>query len=787
MRALDRKLFRDLWNMRAQAIAIALVIAGGVATWVISLSTIESLENSQRMFYQNYRFADVFAPLKRAPLATVDRIREIPGVRTAEGRVRASATLNVRGFDEPVEGLLTSIPEADGAMLNRLFLTAGRLPHAGDDSEVVISEAFAEAHRLAVGDDIDAIIRGQSSRLLISGIGVSPEFVYQIRPGSLFPDHSRYAPIWMLQRPLAQAAGMEGAFNDVVLQLERNADAATAMDALDTILDRWGGTGAVLREDQTSHAYLREEMEQLKAMARIVPLIFLGVAAFLLNIVIHRMVRMQRDQIAILKAFGYRNRAIAAHFSGLVLLIVLLGLVPGIALGGWMGHGLANIYREFFRFPELFFRVGPPIIASAVLVTAGAALAGTWRALWEAFRAAPAEAMRPEQPHGFRRSLVERIPLFRHLDQPSRMIVRSLERRPIKALLAVTGIALAVAILVTGRFQQDTIGFMLDVQFGFAAREDVTVTFTEATGREALNEIRALPGVIQAEPFRAVAVKLFHGHRSHRSAVQAFTADAILHRTLDRNLEPIQLPESGLLLTDWLAEQLEIDVGQSVTVEFLEGKRPRIEIPLAGIVREFVGAAAYMQLEALNGLLQESERISGVYLTSDSKDRRLLLDQLQRRPRVATSSLLENAVTSFNRTMGENIKIFSLVNTLLAGVVAFGVIYNTARLALSERARELASLRVLGFRRREVAWVLLGELALLTALAIPIGLWLGYGFCGLISRAMASEFYRVPAVIHSDSYAFAAAVVLAAMLISMLAIGHRLYRLDLVAVLKTRE
>ncbi|MBL36922.1 MAG: ABC transporter permease [Xanthomonadales bacterium] len=787
MRALNRKLFRDLWGLRAQAVAIALVIAGGVATWVISLSTIESLENSQRMFYQNYRFADVFASLERAPLVTVDRIREIPGVRAAEGRVRASATLTLQGFDEPVEALLTSIPEADDAMLNRLFLEAGRLPRAGDDSAVVVSESFAEAHRLNVGDGIDAIVRGQSSRLVISGIGLSPEFVYQIRPGSLFPDHKRYATIWMRQRPLAQAAGMEGAFNDIVLQLERNADAAAVVEALDGILERWGGTGAVLRDDQTSHSYLREEMEQLRAMARIVPLIFLGVAAFLLNIVIHRMVRMQRDQIAILKAFGYPNRTIATHFTGLVMLIVLLGIVPGLALGGWMGHGLANIYREFFRFPELFFRVGPPVIASAVLATAGAALAGTWRALWSAFRAAPAEAMRPEQPTGFRRSLVERVPLFRGLDQPTRMIVRSLERQPIKALLAVIGIALAVAILVTGRFQQDTIGFMLDVQFGFAAREDMTVTFIEPTGRDALHEIRALPGVIEAEPFRAVAVKLVHGHRSHRSAVQAYGRDATLHRALDRSLEPIEMPDSGLLLTDWLADQLAVEVGQSVTVEFLEGRRPRLEVPVDGVVREFVGASAYMGLDAVNRLLRESDSISGVYLTADPSERDRLLGELERRPRIATTSLLENAVAGFNRTMGENIRIFSLVNTLLAGVVAFGVIYNTARLALSERARELASLRVLGFRRGEVAWVLLGELALLTAAAIPLGLWLGYGFCSLIGRAMASEFYRIPTVIHADSYAFATVVVLAAMLVSMLAIGRRLYRLDLVEVLKTRE
>ncbi|MBS3747147.1 MAG: ABC transporter permease [Wenzhouxiangellaceae bacterium] len=787
MRALNRKLLRDLWNLRAQAIAIALVIAGGVATWVISLSTIESLQTSQRMFYQNYRFADVFASLERAPRSTMAPIEQIPGVRAAEGRIRTSATLTVSGFDEPVEALVTSVPESGRGELNRLYLNAGRLPQPGSDVQVVISEAFAEAHDLATGDTVAGIIRGRATRLVITGIGLSPEFVYQIRPGSLFPDHTRYAAIWMHRQSLEQAAGMEGAFNDVVLQLERGANGAAVIERLDSILERYGGTGAFGRDDHTSHSYLSEEMEQLEAMAWIVPLIFLGVAAFLLNIVVHRMVRMQRDQIAILKAFGYRNGAIGLHFTGLVLLIVLLGALPGIALGGWLGHGLASIYREFFRFPELYFHVGPAVIASAAGVTTAAALAGTWRALWQAFRLMPAEAMRPEQPGRFHRSLAERLPLVRRMDQPSRMIVRNLERQPVKAVLAITGIALAAAILVTGRFQQDTIDFMLDVQFGFAAREDLTVTFTEPTGRRALHELQSLSGVIRSEPYRAVAVELVHGHRSHKSAIQAFAADAMLHRTLDADLDPISLPASGLLLTDWLANRLNVKPGQRLEVRVLEGNRRTTEIQVAGIVREFVGASGYMRLDTLNRVLFEADSISGAFLMTETDQRRILFEQLKTRPRVATSSLRENAIASFTRTMGENIRIFSLINTLLAGVVAFGVIYNTARLALSERARELASLRVLGFRKGEIAWVLLGELVLLTLVAIPLGLWIGHGFCNLIGHAMASEFYRVPAIVHGDSYAFATLVVVVAMLISMLAIGRRIARLDLVEVLKTRE
>ena len=787
MRALTRKLYRDLWKLRSQGAAIALVVAGGVATWVISLSTVNSLDDSRRMFYGDYRFADLFASLTRAPRSVLDPLAEIPGLTVVEGRIRAPATLTIRGFEEPVEALITSIPDGSEPRLNRIYLARGRMPDPTRLNEAVVSESFAEAHGLAPGDRIEAIIRGRTTEIVISGTGISPAFVYQIRPGSLFPDHRRYAIMAMRQRALERAADMDGAFNYLLAGLERGARIEEVIDRVDTLLARWGGTGAIGRDEQTSHRYLTEELDQLRAMARIVPVIFLGVAAFLLNIVIHRLIGMQRAQIAVLKSFGYRNSAIGRHYTQLVLVLVAVGTVPGLVLGAWLGRGLASVYHEFFRFPELHYAVGHDVAASAVLVTVAAALIGTWRALWQGFRMAPAEAMRPAAPQRYCRTLVERLPVLRRMDQPTRMILRNLERRGWKSALSVVGIAFAVAILVTGRFQQDTIDYMLDVQFGFAAREDISVILTEPTQRNALHELASLPGVVRAEPFRLVAVELTSGHRTKRSAIRAFAQPATLNRTLDSALQPIQPPEQGVLLTDWLAEQLGVGVGDVLRVRILEGRRAVVHLPVAGMVREFVGAAAYMRLDALNRILGESGSISGAYLMIDRRELQALYAELKRRPRVAASNLREAVIEAFNRTMGENITIFAFINTLLAGVIAFGVIYNTARLALSERGRELASLRVLGFRRAEIAWILIGELVLVTLIAIPVGLWLGTWFCNLIGRAMASEFYRIPTVIHADSYAFAALVVLVALSISALAVGRLLYRLDLVEALKTRE
>lgn len=787
MHALNRKRLRDLWNLRAQAVAIAMVIAGGVATWVISLSTIDALDDSMRLFYRDYRFADVFVDLKRAPQPVLERIEDIEGVRHAEGRIRVPATLDIEGFDDPVEATIVSLPDRQEPVLNRLFIERGGLPEDDGSVGVVVSETFAEAQDLAPGDTLDAIIRGRAMTLPITGIGQSPEYVYQIRPGALFPDHQRYAVLWMRVAALERAADMDGAFNGVAVALLRGASQAEVIERIDQVLEDWGGAGAYGRDDQTSHRYLESELAGLRSMASVIPIIFLGVAAFLLNIVVHRLVGMQREQIAILKAFGYRNSTITWHYVGLIVAICAMGLLPGMLVGTWLGHGLASIYREFFRFPTLYYQPGLSIYASAVVITVAAALVGTLRALRAAFRLAPAEAMHPEPPKGFRSTVLERLPGIRSMDQPTRMIARNLERRPIKTFLSMLGIALGVAILITGRFQQDTIDYMLDVQFGFSAREDLTVTLTEPAGREALHEISAIPGVTRVEPFRAVPVELSNEHRQHRTVVQAYERQSELRRVLDASLTPIRMPDHGLLLTDWLADRLGVRVGDTVSMKLLDRTLETVEVTVAGRVNEYIGTSGYMHIDALNRLLDEGDRVSGAFLAVDPAHRGLVFDELQRRPRVAASTQRQAMIDSFNETMGENILIFALVNTLLAGTVAFGVIYNTARLSLSERSRELASLRVLGFRRGEIAWILIGELALVTLIAIPLGCWLGMAFCQWIGSAMASEIYRLPTVIQPASYAFAIAVVLTAMLLSAIAIGRRLYRLDLIEVLKTRE
>ncbi len=785
MSALHRKLGRELWQLRGQIAAIALVLAGGIGTVVMAVSNVEALSDTRARFYAEHRFADVFATARRAPRPLLDAIAALPGVDAVEGRASVLVTLVLDDFPDPVSAQIVSLPPAGETALNSLFLRRGRLPLA--DDEVVVGEAFAEAHGFRPDDRLVALLNGRRQALTIVGIGLSPEFVYPIRPGDIFPDFARFAVLWMPRGPLARAFDLDGAFNSVVLSLARDAREAEVIDGLDALLAPYGGSGAHGRDLQMSHRFLDEELGQLRVMTRLFGALFLGVATFLLHVVVGRIVQTQREQIALLKAFGYRRLEIARHYGELALAMVAVGVVPGLALGAWLGHGLGQIYMAFYRFPYLDWTLSPALLGIAALFALATAALGASSALARVYRLPPAEAMRPEPPPRYRRSLAERAGLAFLLDPPARMVLRNLERRPLRATLSVLGIGLGCGILVMAGFQRAAIESMIDLQFGFAQRDDFAVTLTEPSGRAVADELAALPGVIAVEPHRFAAARLWHGHRSYRSALQGIEANGDLKHVLDADLAPVAIPAEGLLLSDWLAAHLDVRPGGWLDVELLEGQRRRLRLPVAGVIHDYLGVAVHAERRWLNRQLGEGDAISGAWLDVDPASRESVLGALRARPRVAAVGDRAGMIASFRTTMAEGILTFTLVATLMAGAIALGVVYNAARIALAERGRELASLRVLGYTRGEVRALLSGELGLLAVLALPLGFVLGYGMCGLLVHGFQSDLYRIPLVVAPAGYALAGLTVLAATALSVMLVRRRVDRLDLVDVLKTRE
>lgn len=790
MSVLDRKLLRDLWRLKAQVLAIALVMAAGVMTLVLGLGTYQSLDETRTAYYERQRFADVFAVARRAPERLRAEIAEIPGVAAVETRIVDAAVLDIEGMAEPASAKLVSLPDDGADLLNRLYIRSGRAPDPDHPDEVVVNEAFAKAHGFELGARFPAVINGRQRTLEIVGIALSPEFIYTIAPGALMPDDRRFAILWMSRRALEAAFDLDGAFSALSVKLLFGASEEAVIDEIDTALDRYGGRGAHGRKDQQSHAFLDAEIDQLRAMSAVLPPIFLFVAAFLVNITLTRLVALEREQIGLMKALGHSSLGVAWHYVKFVMAIGVIGIMIGVATGTWLGRGLAELYGKFFNFPFLIFRIDAGIYVIAAGVTALAAMAGAVRAVWGVARLSPAVAMQPAAPTRYRRFLggVRVVPqALRRLPQSTVMITRHIARWPLRAALTTLGIAMSVAVLVGTLFMNDTIEKLIDVTFFQSDRQDATINFASERPVSAVSDIARLPGVLAVEPVRALAVRLTHGPMSRRVAIEGRTADADLSRLIDVAGRPVTLPETGLVLTDILARILGARVGDLVEVETLDRRHRVVEVPVTAVVQGYIGLAAYMDLGAVNRLNMEGRMMSGVNVRLDPAERDALYARIKGMPAVASIGLQSRALEMLRQTMAENLLLMTGIFAILALVIAFGVVYNSARIQLSERARELASLRVLGFTRAEVSWILLAELALLTVLALPLGWVLGYGLAYAMVVGLETELMRVPLVIGRATYAWAAIVVLAAATASALLVRHRIDSLDLVEVLKTRE
>jgi putative ABC transport system permease protein len=787
MRVLTRKLFRDILHIRGQAVAIALVIGSGVALYVLMLSTFQSLALTQRTYYSQYRFADVFASLKRAPLTLAADIAAIPGVADVDTRVVVDVTLDVPGVAAPVTGRLISVPEDHRPVLDDIALQAGRYVEPGRAGEIIANQKFAAANHLTVGDTLAAVINGRRQDLRIVGLALSPEYVYAIRPGEHVADDARFGVLWMGRRALADALRMEGAFNDVTLSLVPGTSPEAVITRLDRLIDPYGGLGAVPRARQLSHFFLESELQSLQGIGRVIPIVFLAVAAFLLNIVLGRIVSIQRQEIAALKALGYSNRTVALHFVQFSLLIGTAGAIAGVVAGAWMGRGMTRIYTQFFQFPVLEYQLAARTVIEAIAVGGVAAGVAALGAALRVLRLPPAEAMRPAPPAIYRVSWLERIGSRRWLSQPTRIVIRNVQRHPLRAGLSTLGIAMGGAMMVVGLFSIDSIDFVVDVQFRTAQLYDVVITFVEPVSAPAAQEVERLPGVMASEPMRMVPVKLISGFRSRYGAITGLPDPSRLNRVVDSSLSVRTLPPDGLVLSRKLAEVLGIDRGDRVTVDVLEGARPTREVVVSDLVDEFMGTNAYMRIDALHRLMQEGDSLSGAYLDVDPLAMNRLFSALKSTPAIAGVTLKSAALESFERTLAENIAITRTVTVVFALIIAFGVIYNTSRIALSERARELATLRIIGFSRNDVSYILLGEIAVVTIAALPLSLLLGYGLAAAAVRAYDTEVYRIPLILTARTCVQALTTTIVATLISGALVRRRLNPLDLIAVLKTRE
>ena len=786
MRALDRKLLRDLGQLRGQVITIALVVAAGIAAWVSLRSTYVSLLSTRDAYYADERFGDVFATLERAPSSVASDLEAIEGVAAVYPRLVERALLPVDFLAEAGIADIVSIPDSGEPPMNGVYLLEGRMPEGERHDEIVLIESFASKHGVRPGDVLPAVLEGQMHELRVVGIAMSPEYVFAATESAIASEE-RFAVIWMPRSAMAAAFHMEGAFNSAVIRMQPGASSAGVVAAVDRTLAPYGAFRVVDRSQQSSNYFLDGELAQLESFATIAPLIFLGVAAFLLNVVLARLVHLQRREIAVMKAVGYPSWKVGLHFLELCGVMVLLGVLLGVALGAWLGDAMTSLYTDFFRFPFSAYRLPMSVVAVGVLISLGSAVIGALGSVREVVSMPPAEAMRAPAPASYRATWLSRGLPARLFEVSGRMVLREIERRPLRLALSSVGIAMAIAIMVVGRFSGDAMDRLIELQFQTAWREDVQVSFSRPLPERAVRELEHLPGVERAEGIRMVSARIRAGARWRDVAVQGHRDDHTLRALLDVDGREVRVPEDGVVLTRKLGEILGVRVGDAVIVEPLEGERQAREVRVAGLIDESFGLSGHMSDAALHRLIGEERRVSMVVMRVDPR----ALDELRARarqlPHVIGITRRQAIIDQFRDQSGQSMAAMTLILTIFAVVIAVGVVYNNARVALSVRARDLASLRVLGFTRREISAVLLGELGVQLALAVPLGLFIGTKLADAIMASADPERYRLAATIAPSTYAFAVLVALAAGLASALLVRRQLDKLDLIGVLKTRE
>jgi len=790
MKALDRKLLRDLRLMWSQALTIALVVASGIGGFLTSLSAVDSLALARDRFYAEGRFADVFAGVKRAPNALAEQLREVVGVADVQTTLEEMVRAEIPGLPDPLIGQLIGIDRRRPHRMNLVGVARGRGIDAttgirSDGSlEALVSEGFAQAHGLGPGSAVEVLMNGKRRRLIIVGIALSPEFIFAGLWG--MPDARGFGIFWIDRDALAAAYDMQGAFNRVALKLAPGASEPAAADGLARLLARYGGSEAHGRSDQGSHAMLDNEIKEQRVLGTLLPVIFLGVAAFLLNVVVSRLVATQREQIAALKALGYSNRAIGLHYLKLVLTIVAIGFVLGVAVGDRLGTMFTELYAQMFHFPRFEHRIAPWLLITGAAITLATAVIGTINAIFATVRLPPAEAMRPPAPGHYRRTLLETLG-FRHMPPALRMIVRNMERRPLRTALSIGGVAAALAIVITGNFIRDAIEVVVDTQFNLGLRGDVSLWTADPVDNAVRHELARLPGVTMVEATRFVPVTFVNGHQHERGLIRGYAGRAALYRVIDVDRRETLLEGRGLVLTDRLAAKLGVRVGETLQVEVLEGRARTLPLKVGAVVREMMGLNAYMERRALDRALGDGDVSNGYVLAVERGREAGVLEASKQLPRVAGAWSKATMLRNMEEISARNVRIMSTVLTSFAVVIAIGVVYNNARIALAERAWELASLRVLGFTRVEVSGLLLGELALVIAIALPLGMALGFGLTHLITALLKSDQFFFPVVIRARTYAGAALCVIAAGVASALVVRRRIDRLDIVGALKTRD
>lgn len=783
--ALNKKLVRELGHLKTQVFSISVVMAIGISMLFGFSSTYKSLEKSRDDFYQSSGFSNVFLNAKKAPDLLAKQLESIKGVKQVESRLEYEALISLPKFQEPAVGRFISIPDGRQPKMNRIHLTRGRIPQATANNEVVVTPGFFKAHELSLGDLFSATLNGRLRKLKVVGVGVSPEHIISIQAGLPFPDDLHFTVVWINQTALEATYDMRSSFNSAVIETNPNINELEVIAKIDQKMDPFGGHGAYGREKQVSYFFVKEELNQLKTHALMIPVIFFLVAAYILNVVISRMVRAQRGEIATLKALGYLDSEVASYYFKVTSVIVFFGAVIGLGLGHWLGRAMIDLYGDFYRFPTLKYDFTYLELLLSIVVSLMVALAGAYFSLRHIFQMQPAEAMRPPSPPSYQKAFLESQAWFRQMQIRTRMNLRSMVNFPVKTTLTGLGMCFSVVILVSGLFWQDCLDFLILAQYSFVQKESGRIQLTHDVSPRAVKEVESLQGIVEAEGYRQSVVKVKFGTREETTSIKGFPDQARLQGLVDEDLRDIALSKSQIFISRILSDQLKVGEGDTIDIEFTEGREPKFQLKISRIVDSLMSNELITSRRTLAQMLKSDDLVNQILFRS-LQDTSVLYTKLKSMPNILSISYKDSALEFFEQNSARFIGVIAVIISIFAGAIGFGVAFNSLRVALAETDWELATLRILGFTTPEVFFILFSEILILLILFLPVGWVLGYWNGRVLLNMMSVEAFQIPFIIDPMTYAWATLILFASVSVSAFFIFRLVARLDLVATLKSR-
>lgn len=785
--ALDRKILRELQQLRPQIITISLLIICGLSLMIATNISYDSLHAARDSFYRDYRFAEIFAEFQAAPRSIINRMRDIPGVQIVEERIRADGLIEVYGQDEPAVGVILSVPSGSQPRLNRIFVREGRLPHEAQVPEVFLHEAFATAQHLKPGDFISVLVKGQRVRLHVVGLGLSPEYVYALGAGVPLPDDRHFAVLWMAESVLGRLVGFQDSFNSVAMTLNSSRVSEPTQADLRILLSPYGNKSIHGRMNLPSHMFLEDELKEQKTLSRISPLVFLSIAIFLIHVIMSRLIHIHRPQIAVLKAIGYQDREIAWHYTKLIMVMMLFGTLPACGIGVLLGHVIVDLYQDFFRFPALVPVVDPWIILLSFAIGIGSGVLGGMTAIRSILRLQPAEALKPPVPPAYHAIFLDRLGIREKLAVSTRMTLRNLMLRPWRLGLTMLGMAAALGIMISSGSMKDMVDFLLETQFQYVQREDISITLQRPVSVSGLQELADIKGVQRVEGYRAAAVRIHYESRQKETALLGWPAQSVLRQRLNSDREQVPLPAQGLFLSRYFQREWGLRAGDRIELEILEGSFPRRIMTISGFSDELMGTTVHMRIGELWELLDEEAGYNLIALKVDPHELSRLYFKLNQYPLVAAVSLRAALYNGFYESMGGMLQVSTGLLTFFAFIIAIGLIYNTVIMNFSERAREMATLQVLGFDHMFLFLLLMDVIMIQVFVSLIPGALIGYKMTEWLLGSMQTETLSPPVLTRWSTYAVGISTMLLALIFSAWSLFRMLRSLSLTEALKAKE